>query len=105
MIADADALPYPLSYSMNNWVSRRRLDSFKAPTHRVGLLLQEDIQSIDDGDFYWAGWAYGTEGHNRPSSVHNGGTCVLFCDLHAKWQSHDSVMQDLKNLAWNPEEP
>lgn len=105
-IAAPDAFPYPLSYAMNNWLSYRNVDQDPAPTARVGLLIHESPDTIDDGDFFWSGWAGAPEGgHNEPGSIHHGGTCVVFCDAHAKWQSYDSAMQDLKNGDWSPLKP
>ena len=105
-IYDAQALPYPLSYSMNALLSYKRIGAFKAPSTRVGLLVHEDISTIDDGDFNWMGWGgHPTEGYNRPSKKHNGGTCIIFCDMHARWQEYDSVMADLTKNKWDPYEP
>lgn len=97
----ADALPYPLSYSMNNMLSNLRVENI-VRTGRVGLLLHEDPATINDGDFYWLGWTDGREGGDMPGRIHNGGTCVVFCDLHAKWQSFDAVAQALSNADWDP---
>lgn len=102
-ITDPNALPYPLSYSMNNLTDYRTVSCMeKASTSRVGLLIHEDRSSINDGDFYWLGWANGVEGYDLPGKMHNGGTCVLYCDLHVKWQHYDTVIQALRNNEWEP---
>lgn len=97
-----DALPYPLSYSMNNMLTNVKLDSVTARSGKIGLLLHENRTTIDDGDFYWIAWAGAEEGHNEPADVHSGGTCVVFCDLHARWQSYDAVMKALQADEWDP---
>jgi prepilin-type N-terminal cleavage/methylation domain-containing protein len=101
-VNDPNALPYPLSYSMNNIADYRAPTAMNAATSKVGLLIHEDRDTIDDGDFYWFGWTDDGEGQNRPSKIHNGGTCVLFCDLHAKWQKYETVIQALRNGEWDP---
>ena len=99
-VTDVDALPYPLSYSMNNISDYRSSNIMTA--FKVGLLIHESGDTIDDGDFYWFGWTDGGEGQNKPGSMHNGGTCILYCDLHAKWQKYESVIQALCNGDWDP---
>lgn len=95
---------YPLSYSMNAMLSYKSLDSSIESPSRVGLLIHEDSSSIDDGDFNWMRWAgVADEGRNKPSKIHNGGTCIIYCDLHAKWEKYDSVIKELENNDWNPE--
>ncbi len=96
-----DALPYPLSYSMNALLSYKRI---VASASRVGLLIHEDSSTIDDGDFNWMGWAGDPdEGRNQPSNIHNEGTCVVYCDLHAEWQNYDTVIRALTNNDWDPD--
>lgn len=95
----------PLSYSMNAMLTYKTLSGIAAPA-RVGLLIHEDGSRIDDGDFNWMRWAGNQEeGMNRPTKVHNGGTCLIYCDLHAKWQSYDAVVQELSNNDWDPKKP
>ena len=98
----ADALPYPLSYSMNNIADYRTGSTMATASSKVGLLIHEDRDSINDGDFYWFGWRDGGEGFDNPGSMHNGGTCILYCDLHAKWQKYEAVIQALRNGEWDP---
>lgn len=108
-ITVSDALPYPLSYSMNNFLSYKNTGSFRAPLEQVGLLIHEDLSTLDDGDFNWGGWAGhtggGNSGHNRPGMIHNGGTCIVYCDGHARWKSYAATILDLKNDKWNPDKP
>ena len=103
------ALPYPISYSMNNLLSYRNLDNQRTSAARIGLLIHEDLSTLDDGDFNWEGFA-GNEtpdhsGHNQPGKMHNEGTNIMFCDMHAKWQRYEVVMQELMNDEWNPDKP
>lgn len=100
-ITAPNAQPYPLSYSMNN-LSDYRTSSTMAASSKVGLLIHEDRQSINDGDFYWYGWSNHREGQDRPGSMHNGGTCIVYCDLHTGWQKYEAVIQALRNREWDP---
>jgi len=102
-ITDPSALPYPLSYSMNNLMDYRTVNSVEACNSRVGLLIHEDTSTIDDGDFYWLGWTDDGEGQNRPAQVHNGGTCIVYVDMHAKWQSYESAIKSLRRADWDPD--
>lgn len=101
-VTEPDALPYPLSYSMNNIVDYRDVSSMEASPGYVGLLIHEDRDSIDDGDFYWVGWTDGGEGANRPGKMHHGGTCILYCDMHVKWQKYETVIRALRDNEWDP---
>lgn len=80
-------------------------DSGAAPMVRIGMLVHEDAGTIDDGDFNSSGWANGPGGHNQPTRIHAGGACVIYCDLHAKWQSQDALLDELKSGSWNPYMP
>lgn len=104
-ITDPNALPYPLSYSMNDGLSYLNADTMKAPQQKVGLLLHEDIRTINDGDFNWSGWAGGPGGFDSPADVHTGGTCVIYCDLHANWSKRNAVISELEAGTWNPYMP
>ncbi|MCX6345390.1 MAG: prepilin-type N-terminal cleavage/methylation domain-containing protein [Armatimonadetes bacterium] len=101
-VTDPNDLPYPLSYSMNNISDYRTGGNMEVSASKIGLLIHEGRDTIDDGDFYWYGWRDGGEGHNNPSKIHNGGTCVLYYDLHAKWQKYETVIQALSNGDWDP---
>ncbi|MCX6345382.1 MAG: prepilin-type N-terminal cleavage/methylation domain-containing protein [Armatimonadetes bacterium] len=96
------ALPYPLSYSLNNISDYRKATTMESHSCKVGLLIQEDRDSINDGDFYWYGWKDGGEGKDNPAKIHNGGTCVIFVDLHAKWQKYETVIEALCKGEWDP---
>ncbi|MEN6355827.1 MAG: DUF1559 domain-containing protein [Armatimonadota bacterium] len=101
-ISYGNGMNYPLSYSMNNIADYRTASNMAASQSKVGLLVHEDRDSIDDGDFYWFGWTDGGEGANRPGRMHNGGTCVLFCDQHAQWQKYETVITELRSGDWDP---
>jgi len=102
-ITDPEALPYPLSFSMNYKMSFRNPDSMAAPTARVGLLLHEDRDTINDGDFHGP-WETGVV-TDRPSKVHSGGANVLYCDLHAKWHKCDALIEAITTGDWDPYKP
>lgn len=103
-----EALPYPLSYAMNDMLggyeARKNGNDARCVVRpsRVGLLVHEDRDTIDDGDFNWIGWTGSEGGRNNPSQLHNGGTCVLYCDLHAKWLKYEDVMRELSSGVWDP---
>ncbi|MHB1458260.1 MAG: hypothetical protein ACYC0V_15225, partial [Armatimonadota bacterium] len=101
-VTDPEAFPFNLSYSMNDGLSFINCDFMAASPEKVGLLIHEDVRTIDDGDFNWSAWANGPGGYNAPSSVHTGGTCVIYCDLHGKWKSRDALLDELKAGIWNP---
>lgn len=104
-LVKGDAKPYPLSYSMNGMLSYQSVSGILAPT-RVGLLLHENASTMDDGDFNWMGFAGNEEeGYNEPSRMHSGGTDILFCDFHVKWQSWDMTMDELTHNDWSPAKP
>ena len=69
---------------------------------KVGLPTHEGRDSIDDGDLYWYGWTDNWEGRNNPSNIHNGGTCVVYLDLHARWQEYGGVVRALQDGEWDP---
>ncbi len=96
------ALPYPLSYTMNNITDYRTAITMQSRSSKIGLLIQEDRDSINDGDFYWYGWKDGEEGKDNPSKIHGGGTCVLYCDLHVKCLKYETVLQALRDGEWDP---
>jgi prepilin-type N-terminal cleavage/methylation domain-containing protein/prepilin-type processing-associated H-X9-DG protein len=97
---------YPLSYSMNVVLSWRNLDTMARPeavgtgkNHQLSkilLLIHEDRTTINDGDFNWAGT-------DIPENVHAGGTTILYCDLHAKWQSANAIVTAIKRGEYNPD--
>jgi prepilin-type N-terminal cleavage/methylation domain-containing protein len=101
-VTDPSALPYPLSYSMNNISDYRSSSSMEISPAQIGLLIHEGRDTIDDGDFYWYGWKDGGEGQNNPGKMHHGGTCVLYYDLHAKWQKYETIIKVLHNGDWDP---
>ena len=97
-----DAKPYPLSYSMNGMLSYKLMSGVWSPA-KVGLLIHEAPNSMDDGDFNWMGLAgHPEEGWNQPAKVHRGGTCLIYCDLHAVWRSRDDILDELQEDDWNP---
>jgi prepilin-type N-terminal cleavage/methylation domain-containing protein len=97
---DLAALPYPLSYSMNYLLSHVDADSRVTHPSTVGLLVHEDRKTINDGYFH-SGAAIGIT--DKPSDVHNGGTCVLYCDMHVKWQCQNTIISAIEKGEWNPD--
>src|ERR1035438_6425152 len=64
-----------VSYSMNSQLSWLAIAAINSPAS-VPCMVDEST-TIDDGYFVGGG--------NIPSSIHNGGANILFCDAHAKW--------------------
>lgn len=87
---------YPLSYSMNSWLSLVKLDSIpnRRPT-RIMLLIHEGRQTINDGKFSM--WST-----DIPAACHWEGTTVLYCDGHAKYGSQKSLRVEMSSNHWNP---
>jgi hypothetical protein len=112
------AEPYPLSYSMNNMLSWRDFDTMRrrpigqdgnlrpssgtGANKRLGqilLLVHEDRNTINDGDYHWSVqpvW-------DVPEKVHYNGTTLLYCDLHAMWQSKTDLLGAIAKQQWDPD--
>ncbi len=98
--------PYPLSYAMNITLTWRILETMQKPgdsnsgkNSRLGkilMLLHEGRDTINDGDFNWFG-------DDAPDDVHYTGTTILFCDLHAKWQSAKRIREAISKGEYNPD--
>ena len=100
---------FPLSYTMNVKVELRNLDTMAMPgssapvlNHRVSklcLLLHEGRKKITDSNYNpWnvdAGDAYLHE-------VHYDGTTLLYCDLHARWQSGLEILRAIQSGEFDP---
>ena len=96
-----DSSSFPLSYAMNIQVGGRVAEAWPAPPVRVGLLVHEDRNTIDDGTFDVGSM----DATDLPSRTHNGGTCVLYCDLHVRWMNPNGLIQALNQGEWNPDRP
>ena len=107
---------YPLSYTMNFLMSWRRLDTltrkpwtgdygFSSGTgangrpSRVMLLIHEDRNAIDDGDFNFF------PSYDAPDRSHHDGTNVLYCDLHVRWSLYDDLERARARQEWHPDRP
>lgn len=88
---------YPLSYAMNSFLKLRSIDSMKARTTKVLLLIHQGRDSIDNGDF-----AYNAV-YDLPRSVHGKGTNLSYVDGHARWASYESLLSEATSGAWNPD--
>lgn len=106
--------PYMLSYSMNIALSWRNVETMQggADTNdvpgitnvggntrlsKILLLNHEGRDTINDGDY---NWSRGDEF----SKIHNWGTVVLFCDLHARWQSFKSMKASISRGEYHPDQ-
>lgn len=112
---------YPLSYSMNVWLSYRTMDGMKRKSiygvrywngvalvdgsgrnkfiQDILLLIHEQRETINDGDYHWASdW-------DIPVKIHYDGSTALYCDLHAKWQKTDILVRQRNSGEWDPDYP
>lgn len=89
---------YPLSYSMNTefWNNGPILLSSIARTKEVLMLIHESRGIINDGDFNWHAAT-----PDIPSSVHNGGTTLVYVDTHANWRNYGQLMEAYKQGQWS----
>lgn len=101
LIDDSYAQMFPLSYTMNYLLAHINMDCHSAPQDKVGLLLHEDRSTIN-GPGFASGSVVGI--NDEPSRIHSGGTCVIFCDSHARWYPYDVVVQAVRNGEWEPDE-
>ena len=110
---------YPLSYTMNVLMSWRRLDTLSRKPWKTGdtgytsgsgangrptkvmLLIHEDRDGIDDGDFNFT-FKNTTD---VPDDSHNNGTNTLYCDLHVRWSSKTDLLAAIDRREWYPDEP
>lgn len=84
-----------ISYSMNYALHRKKLDSSTAGrTSKVLLLIHEGIENINDGYFGWS------NDYDIQSKIHYDGTTVIYCDLHAKWQSFNELERQRNDKQW-----
>jgi prepilin-type N-terminal cleavage/methylation domain-containing protein/prepilin-type processing-associated H-X9-DG protein len=97
----------PLSYSMNFTLSWRNMENMQKPGSsgsgtsnrltKILLLIHEKRETINDGDFNWESW------WDVPDNVHNDGTTILFCDLHARWQSAKTIREAIAKREYDPD--
>lgn len=113
---------YPLSYSMNIYLSWRNFDTMRRKPvgadsrywggvrvregcganqdlTRILLLIHEKRRKINDGDYNWPSY------QDIPDNVHYDGTTVLYCDLHAKWRNAVALTAERDSGAWDPDMP
>lgn len=100
----AEAKAYPLSYSMNIFLHRLRVESALMPSiSKMLLLIHEDRSTINDGIFMWGGVdANGklTVNMDIPDRVHYTGTTVAYLDGHVAWKPHNTLIQERNKLLW-----
>lgn len=96
---------YPLSYSMNTAFGYSngagdpnrpptKLDSITNDPIKVLLLIHEDRQTINDGDFNWP--------TDKQSPVHYDGTNVVYLDGHAKYGKDTQLEAEMNAGDWAP---
>jgi prepilin-type N-terminal cleavage/methylation domain-containing protein len=93
--APPEALPYPLSYSVNASLFTISLDRVRRPADCL-LAVHESRKTINDGSFVWISvW-------DAVSDVHYDGTTVVYCDMHSVWRQSTLLIQDKDAGAWIP---
>jgi prepilin-type N-terminal cleavage/methylation domain-containing protein len=103
----AEQKAYPLSYSMNVTLSWRNSETLQKPNQpgsgvnhelsKILLLVHEDRTTINDGDFNLR------DTYDVPDRVHYDGTTILFCDLHARWQSAKLIKDAIARRVYDPD--
>lgn len=87
---------FPLSYSMNVIVAKRNPDSIGLRPSKLLLLIHETRDEIDDGYF-----APDTgNAADIPDRVHYDGTCISYCDGHARWASQKQLLEERDAGYW-----
>ena len=97
---------YPISYSMNTELdyndppiaggkSPIKVDSIAGDETKCLLLIHEDRDHINDGDFNW-------HGSDIPSDVHYEGTNVSYLDGHAKYGKKSRLAVQKAAGDWDP---
>lgn len=90
---------FPLSYSMNATLEKRKLDSLTVRRWpKLLLLIHEDRERINDGIMMV------DRGHTRdiPDSVHYTGTTAAYADGHARWASKEEFVDERDAGYWQP---
>lgn len=88
---------YPLSYSMNNALEKKKADalSIRKPSKML-LLIHEDRVNINDGILL------PDAGQTRdiPDHVHYTGTTAAYIDGHARWAGKDDLSKERDAGYW-----
>lgn len=95
LLAPPEALPYPLSYSVNAHLFNRKFDRVRRPSDCL-LAIHESRRTINDGSFVWdSTWDTVFEGHYD-------GTTAVYCDLHSEWRNATRLLADRAAGNWIP---
>ena len=105
---------YPLSYAMNNRLSRRNLDTMQAPGNantgqndrraKIVLLAHEPRSNIADGDYHpWGGGDHPPCIAAQLGGVHGSGTTILYTDLHARVMDCQGLEASFLRGEWDPD--
>ena len=81
-----------LSYSMNYYMDKARIDQVSNPSEML-LLIHEGRSTINDGSFCW------NFNYDIPDMGHNGGTNALMLDGHGKWWPYPALYGTIKSGA------
>lgn len=92
---------FPLSYSMNTYISLQNPDTLSIKRQsKFALIMHENRYNINDGVFHPSDNAnYNTR--DIPAERHYDGTVVGYLDGHARWASQEKLLQECKDY-WIP---
>lgn len=92
------AKDYPLSYSMNIYLSKKKVGTLRMrQVSRMLLLIQEDRTRFND-DIY----VPNPGDRDIPGKIHDGGTNILYLDGHALWRDRDVLRAERDSQYWIP---
>lgn len=94
---------YPLSYSMNSELDKKKAESVSPNPSMMLLLIHEartnegsanSASGINDGIFQPGGT------RDIPDRVHYDGTAAVYVDGHAVWRSYDQLVEEMMAGHW-----
>lgn len=94
---------YPLSYSMNSYLSSRKPDGEAIQNPSLMMLLIEEARDTETGGIGINDCVYMTDQNytnDQPGIVHYDGTNILYLDGHARWKRALELRRDQDNREW-----
>lgn len=96
--AGLTAKDYPLSYSMNVYLAKKKVETLSMRrVSKMLLLIQEDRTRFND-DIY----VPNPGDRDVPGKIHHDGTNILYIDGHAFWRDRDALRKERDELYWIP---
>lgn len=94
---------YPLSYSMNSYLSKKKPDGEAIQNPGRMMLLIEEARDNENGGIGINDCVYMTDMNyylDMPGIVHYDGTNILYLDGHARWARAVDLRRDQDNKEW-----